>query len=62
MSKELANKLKKAREKMGLSQAQAGLAWGIPRSTLISWENDQRTPKGFALEQLNQMLDEIISR
>lgn len=62
MSKELANKLKKAREKLKLSQAQAGLAWGIPKSTLIGWENDQRTPRGFALEQLNRMLDEILSR
>lgn len=62
MSKELADKLKAAREKLGLSQAQAAEAWGMPRRTLISWENDQRTPRGFALQQLNQMLDEILNK
>lgn len=60
MSKELANKLKAARLKLGLSQAQAALKWGIPKPTLIKWENDQRTPTGYALAQLNAMLDEIL--
>ena len=61
MSKELANKLKMAREKLGLSQAQAAQAWGIPKPTLIKWENDQRTPTGFSLTQLNAMLDGILA-
>lgn len=60
MSKDVASKLKEARGKLGLSQAEAGKKWGIPKSTLISWENKQRTPRGFALEQLHKMLDEIL--
>ena len=62
MSKELANKLKKAREKLELSQVQAAQTWGIPIHTLTKWEQDQSTPRGFALDQLNRMLDEILSR
>lgn len=61
MSKELADKLKAARQKLGISQAQAALKWGIPKPTLISWENDQRTPTGFSLNQLNEMLDGILN-
>ena len=34
---------------------------GIPPRTLISWENDQRTPRGFALVQLNIQLDAILA-
>lgn len=60
MSEELRRKLKAAREKLGLSQAQASKEWGIPKPTLISWENDQRTPTGFALKQIMGMLDKIL--
>lgn len=61
MSKELADKLKKARNKLGLSQTQASQKWGIPHRTLVSWENDQRTPTGFSLQQLTNMLDKILA-
>lgn len=61
MSQELRNKLKEAREKTGLSQSQAAKAWGIPLRTLISWENNQRTPQGFALKSIMELLDGILS-
>lgn len=61
MSEELRLKLKAARERLGLSQSQAAKAWGIPKGTLIKWENDQSTPRGFALAALNEKLDAILA-
>lgn len=61
MSEELRRKLKAARAKLGLSQSQAAKAWGIPLPTLKCWENDQRTPRGFALQALNEKLDAILA-
>jgi DNA-binding transcriptional regulator YiaG len=61
MSEELRNKLKAARAKLGLSQSQAATAWEVPLRTLIGWENNQRTPRGFALSSLNTMLDAILA-
>ncbi len=61
MSEELKSKLKLTRAKLGLSQSQAAKAWGIPLRTLIGWENDARTPRGFALTQLNAMLDGLLA-
>lgn len=61
MSEELATKLKTAREKLGLSQSQAAKAWGISLKTLQAWEQDQRTPRGFALTALMEKLDAILS-
>lgn len=62
MSEELANKLKAARAKLGLSQSQAAKAWGIPVRTLQAWEIDQQTPRGFALKALNEKLEAILAR
>lgn len=61
MSKELKNKLKAAREKSGLTQKQFAEKIGVPYRTLVSWENDQRTPRGLALKALNAALDAILS-
>ncbi len=61
MSQELKDKLKLARLLAGLSQSQAAAAWSVPLKTLISWENDARTPRGFTLNQLNAMLDGVIA-
>lgn len=60
MSEELRNRLKEARAKLGLSQSQAAKAWGIPKPTLVAWENDQRTPRGLALTMLMEKLDRIL--
>lgn len=61
MSEELANKLKAARRKLGLSQSEAAKAWGISPRTLQKWEQDQRTPRGLALRLLLEKLDAILS-
>lgn len=61
MSEELATKLKAARERLGLSQSQAAKAWGISLAALQKWEQDQRTPKGFALTALMEKLDAILA-
>lgn len=61
MSEELATKLKAARERLNLSQSQASKAWGIPLKTLQSWEQDNSTPRGFALKVLEEKLDAILS-
>ena len=63
MSQELMHKLKAAREKLGLSQSQfAAQVLGISVRTLQSWEMDQRTPRGFALQALEAKLDEILRK
>ena len=61
MSQELRNNLKAAREKIGLSQSKAAKVWGIPLRTLKSWENDERTPQGFALKSIVELLDGILN-
>lgn len=61
MSEELANKLKEARRKLGLSQSQAAKAWGVPIKTLQAWEIDRNTPRGFTLKAINEKLDAILS-
>jgi putative transcriptional regulator len=61
MSEELRRKLKDARAKLGLSQAQFAKQIGMPRGTLIKWENDQSTPQGLSLKLINAMLDKILS-
>lgn len=61
MSEELANKLKAARAKLGLSQSEAAKAWGIKIRTLQSWEQNWATPRGFALTALVEKLDAILA-
>lgn len=61
MSEELKNKLKQAREKLGLTQQQFAEKIGVPYPTLFSWEQNKRTPRGFALKALNDVLDAILA-
>lgn len=61
MSEELKRKLKLARQLLGLTQKAMAEKLSLPLPTLVAWENDQRTPRGFALTQLNAMLDSLIS-
>jgi len=61
MSEELKRKLKLARLLLELTQKAMAEKMGIPMRTLIKWENDQATPRGFALTQLNAMLDALIA-
>ena len=50
-----------ARAKLGLSQSEAAAEWGINTRTLQQWEQDQQTPKGFALTALMEKLDAILT-
>lgn len=59
MSGELKRKLQKARIALGLTQKQMADKLACPLSTYIKWENDQRTPRGFALVALLQKLDDL---
>jgi DNA-binding XRE family transcriptional regulator len=60
MSKELARKLKDARALLGETQEAFAARLGVPKRTLIAWENDQYTPREFTLEALNAKLDAIL--
>jgi DNA-binding transcriptional regulator YiaG len=61
MSKLVASKLKLARQKLELTQEGMAEKLGVPSQTLISWEQDRRTPRGLALTALNQRLDKILA-
>lgn len=60
MSMEVAMRIRQARGKLGLSQAQAAEQWGIPKSTLIKWERGDRTPRGLSRRALDQLLNQIL--
>lgn len=60
MSKDLARKLKDAREKLGLSQTAAAAAWDIPLGTLRHWEQDGASPRGLALKALDDLLNDVL--
>lgn len=60
MSEELKNKLKNARQRLGLTQKAMAELLGCPLRTLIGWENNERTPRGFALTALNAKLDALL--
>lgn len=60
MSKEIVRKLKEARALVGETQVVFSERLGVPTRTLISWENDQATPRGLALKALNDALDAIL--
>lgn len=59
MSEELVRKLKAARERLSLTQKAMAEKLGVPQRTYISWENDQYTPKGFALKALLETLEKM---
>lgn len=48
----LATLIKAARARDGFSQTQAAAAWGFELRALQGWEQDQRSPRGPALEKL----------
>lgn len=61
MSEELKNKLKLAREKLGLTQQQFAEKIGAHPKALREWEQNKRTPRGFTLKALNDVLDAILA-
>lgn len=46
----------KARERLGLSQAEFAIVIGIPKATLQNWEQGRRKPEGPALALLRVAL------
>ncbi len=58
MSKEqsLPDALRAWRARSGMSQSEAARRLRIPVDTLQNWEIGRRTPRGFALVQLQAML------
>lgn len=61
-TEDLGSKIKAARAKLGLTQAQAAEKWGIPKGTLQNWEASHRIPRGLALVALQQILDAALGR
>lgn len=59
MSEELVRKLKAARERLGVTQKQMAERLQCPLPTYIKWENDQATPRGFALKALLETLEKM---
>jgi transcriptional regulator with XRE-family HTH domain len=57
----IATEIKAARAKLGLSQSQAAKVWDVNLITLQSWEQGIRTPRGFALKMLQQILNAALS-
>jgi putative transcriptional regulator len=61
MSQELRNRLKEARARLGMTQAQFAARIEVPLKTLQGWEGDRMTPRGLALKGINQILDKILA-
>ena len=59
MSQELQIKLQTVRKQLKITQKSMAEKLGCPLRTLIGWENNQRTPRGFALTALMQRLEEM---
>jgi DNA-binding transcriptional regulator YiaG len=48
-----------ARQKAGLSQAQAARKWGFSRGLMSMWESGQRNPSGLYRQRLERFLRRI---
>lgn len=57
---QISERIALAREKLGLSQSEAAEKWGINKRTLQGWEIEHREPRGFARQQLEKLLTEIL--
>lgn len=56
----IADRLKKARSKLGLTQESAATQWGVNIRTLQDWERGHHEPRGFARTQFEKLLAEIL--
>lgn len=52
----IGTRIKKARQKSGLSQAELAQAANVSQPTVANWENDSHTPRQAALEKLADIL------
>ena len=51
-----ANLVKSKRKRDGLSQSQAASKWKISICNIQNWEQERRTPKGYALSALEKFM------
>ena len=58
---ELGIQLKNARQKAGITQAQAAQQWGVTLRALQQWEQGHRLPRGKTLLRLLDILAKINS-
>lgn len=54
----IGERLKAARERLGLSQSEAAIKWKISKRTLEAWEQGRREPRGLYLEAAQRILGE----
>jgi DNA-binding transcriptional regulator YiaG len=59
--KSLTARMKAARERLGLSQAQAARQWGFSQQTLNAWEIGLRNPAGLYRKKLERILRRVES-
>lgn len=57
----LQSKLKKAREKLDLTQEAMAAALGVRFKTYVNWEQDRTTPQGLGLKALNDAVDALLA-
>lgn len=55
----ISQRIKKARESLGLSQSQAAEKWNIRLQTIQQWEHGRREPRGLYRERIEKILAEI---
>lgn len=55
----ISQRIKSAREKLGLSQGQAAEKWNLRLQTLQQWEHGRREPRGLYRERIETILSEI---
>jgi len=61
MSENFSDRIKAARQRLGLSQSQAARKWGFPKQTISAWEKGLRNPAGLYLKKLERVLKRIES-
>jgi DNA-binding transcriptional regulator YiaG len=59
MSENFPDRIKAARERLGLSQSQAARKWGFPKQTISAWETGVRTPTGLYGQKIERILKRI---
>jgi DNA-binding transcriptional regulator YiaG len=55
----IAERIKAARQSLGLSQSQAAKAWKLNTRTLQDWEQGARMPSGLYRERIERILRRI---
>ena len=53
---DIANRIERARNALGVSQEQAAKKWGVSLRTLQNWEQGVNAPRGLGLVALRQMI------